>query len=181
MISKYNIDGLKTATIEIEKVGDRFSIVATKKACEKMDFPFTDGKIFDQDGNNYKDLVNFMNDYSEIGFEIISGNDVLTENNDEVSPTVEILEEIKTDGNFETIQQIKNVSIAFERKFNRKPVILVELTITTGKFRPNGKAKKWIQGNLKVKSKIDAIKNKWLFLDGEIYAKEFTQATYKLV
>ena len=177
-MSKYQITNLKSATIEIKKVGDRYEIFASKKACEKMDYPYTDGQIFDENGDNYKNLSDFQSDY-DVEFIVISGDDIMSQEQSE-SSTVEILSEIAPEGQFSSIVELKRISAAFELKEKRKPKIHVEIVITTGKFRPNGKAKKWIEGNLKVSSFVSEIKNKWLFLDGQIYAKEFTNGKYKL-
>ena len=182
-MKKFIITGNKSATIKTVRDGEGILVTASKKACEKMAYPFTDGKIFDAEGNNYRSFEDFAKDYKDVTFELVESDEEEiddSENEDENSSddTVKILSEVATSGKFESITELKQIFVSYQQKYKKEPKITVTLTITAGKFRPNGKAKKWYDKNTKITAEIDAIKNKWLFFKGNVYAKNFVDATY---
>ena len=183
-MKKFIINNVKSAIVTAEKDSGKIAITANKKASEKMAYPFTDGKVYSADGSCYRSLHEFFMDYKELEFSLTEDDEERfdsteneEENNNDDTP-IQILSEVAKSGKFETITELKQIFVSYQQKYKKEPKIVITLTITAGKFRPNGKAKKWFDKNTKVTAEVDAIKNKWLFLKGSVYVKDFVDATY---
>ena len=145
-------------------------------------------EVFNENGRRYNGISAFTTDY-ELHF---SGEDENFEDLLDEAPTaekeeaqVELLDLTKTFP-FTGTEDLR-VMIRRAARQLQQPTATVVLTgtVTVGKHRPDGKAKKWLEEEVAIEGAlVTKVANKWIFLEvaeGPLYAKQLTNGTFNFI
>lgn len=185
----YTIKNVTNSEIRAFRAGSKTRIILNEAAAKHIDWPIPqdeNAEVNDENGKLFKNIADFAAAFKleleakveEVAPAAPVAPQPTEETEDEAEEATPIIEDVQLSGTFTSSIELKAIIQAATKKLGKTPKVTVTMTITVGKNRPNGKAKAWLEPNTTVTSVVEEVKSKWIFLESQTYAKEFTDSTY---